>query len=33
MLAHFRIVSGEDGSPCRLGKGSMGVTYKAVDTR
>ena len=32
MFAHFRILQGEDGSLCRLGKGSMGVTYKAVDT-
>jgi serine/threonine protein kinase len=32
MFTHFRILQGEDGSLCRLGKGSMGVTYKAVDT-
>jgi serine/threonine protein kinase len=32
MFAHFRILQGEDGSLCRLGQGSMGVTYKAVDT-
>ena len=32
MFAHFRILQGEDGSLCQLGKGSMGVTYKAIDT-
>ncbi|MBV9875277.1 MAG: protein kinase, partial [Verrucomicrobia bacterium] len=32
IFAHFRIMQGEDGSLCRLGKGSMGVTYKAIDT-
>jgi serine/threonine protein kinase len=32
IFAHFRILQSEDGSLCRLGKGSMGVTYKAVDT-
>ena len=32
MFAHFRILQDEDGSLCQLGKGSMGVTYKAIDT-
>jgi serine/threonine protein kinase len=32
MFAHFRILQGGDGSLCQLGKGSMGVTYKAMDT-
>ncbi len=32
-FAHFRILRGPDGSLFRLGKGGMGVTYKAIDTR
>jgi serine/threonine protein kinase len=32
MFAHFRILQSKNGSLCRLGKGSMGVTYKAIDT-
>jgi len=31
--AHFRILRRPDGSLFRLGKGGMGVTYKAIDTR
>jgi serine/threonine protein kinase len=31
-FAHFRILRRPDGSLLRLGKGSMGVTYKAIDT-
>jgi tRNA A-37 threonylcarbamoyl transferase component Bud32 len=31
-FAHFRILRHADGSLYRLGKGGMGVTYKAVDT-
>jgi len=28
---HYELVSGEDGKPVELGRGAMGVTYKAVD--
>ena len=31
-FAHFRVLRRPDGSLFRLGKGGMGVTYKAVDT-
>ena len=31
-FAHFRILRRADGSLFRLGKGGMGVTYKAIDT-
>jgi TIR domain-containing protein len=31
-FAHFRILRHPDGSLFRLGKGGMGVTYKAIDT-
>jgi serine/threonine protein kinase len=31
-FAHFRILRHADGSLFRLGKGGMGVTYKAIDT-
>ena len=31
-FAHFRILRHSDGSLIRLGKGGMGVTYKAIDT-
>ena len=32
MYAHFRVLRRPDGSLFRLGKGGMGVTYKAIDT-
>jgi serine/threonine protein kinase len=28
---HYELVPGEDGTPVELGRGAMGVTYKAVD--
>jgi hypothetical protein len=28
---HYELVTGEDGTPVELGRGAMGVTYKAVD--
>ena len=28
---HYKLVTGEDGKPVELGRGAMGVTYKAVD--
>ena len=28
---HYELVKGEDGKPVELGRGAMGVTYKAVD--
>jgi hypothetical protein len=28
---HYEMVMGEDGKPVELGRGAMGVTYKAVD--
>ena len=31
-FAHFRVLRRPDGSLFRLGKGGMGVTYKAIDT-
>ena len=30
-LEHYELVNGEDGRPVELGRGAMGVTYKAVD--
>ena len=28
---HYELVTGGDGTPIELGRGAMGVTYKAVD--
>src|SRR5271157_5551649 len=28
---HYQLVKGEDGKPVELGRGAMGVTYKALD--
>src|ERR1700719_3323917 len=30
-IEHYQLVKGEDGKPVELGRGAMGVTYKAVD--
>ena len=29
---HYELAAGEDGKPVELGRGAMGVTYKALDT-
>jgi serine/threonine protein kinase/Flp pilus assembly protein TadD len=31
-LGNYRIEHGDDGTACELGRGAMGVTYRAVDT-
>jgi hypothetical protein len=28
---HYELLTGEDGKPIELGRGAMGITYKAID--
>jgi hypothetical protein len=28
---HYQVLNDEDGKPLKLGRGGMGVTYKAID--
>ena len=30
---HYELVMGEDGKPLKLGRGAMGVTYKAFESQ
>jgi predicted amidophosphoribosyltransferase len=30
-FGHYELMTGEDGKPVELGRGSMGITYKALD--
>ena len=30
-LEHYELMTNEDGKPVELGRGAMGVTYKAID--
>jgi hypothetical protein len=30
-FGHYELVKGKDGMPVELGRGAMGVTYKAID--
>jgi serine/threonine protein kinase len=32
LFEHYELVEGEDGTPVELGRGAMGITYKAFDT-
>ena len=32
-MEHFAVLTREDGNPWELGRGAMGITYKALDTR